>query len=125
MDQFRINQGDEDEKLVSIAAMDLIYKSARIVVILLEDISITKSQWDVYEKLVCHMAKDFSGSLPLEALPLETVKEASSMISHVLSARWFSANGVSMRIFAIISLSFLCLERNPAHCTSSVSKFSK
>jgi len=44
MDQFCINQGDEDEKLISIAARDLIYKSAWLVVMMLGDISITKSQ---------------------------------------------------------------------------------
>jgi hypothetical protein len=44
MDQFCINYGDEDEKLISIAARDLIYKSARLVVMILGDISITKSQ---------------------------------------------------------------------------------
>jgi hypothetical protein len=44
MDQFCINQGGTYEKLISIAARDLIYKSARLVVIILEDISITQSQ---------------------------------------------------------------------------------
>lgn len=44
LDKLCINQGDEGEKRVHIGAMDIIYKSARRMVILLEDVQLTKEE---------------------------------------------------------------------------------
>lgn len=41
IDQICINQNDEAEKQIAVNAMDIVYKSARAVVILLDDIEIT------------------------------------------------------------------------------------
>ena len=52
IDQVCINQDDEAEKQVSVNAMDIIYKCARAVVILLDDIEITKIEEEILQMYI-------------------------------------------------------------------------
>ena len=49
LDQICINQDDQMEKTITIGAMDLIYKSARAVVVALDDIEISRAEASVLE----------------------------------------------------------------------------
>ena len=49
VDQICINQEDEAEKAISIGMMDTIYKSARVVVIALDDVAVTDDEAEVLE----------------------------------------------------------------------------
>lgn len=87
IDQLCINQDDEKEKAVAIASMDIIYKSARLVVVVLEDIWISQSEEDVLRALIDLYRK--KALLDLSTKP-ELSRIATGLLWKIFSSRWFS-----------------------------------
>ena len=86
VDQFCIDQANNDEKLRTIGFMDAIYRQARLVVVL-EDIAINEMEEAFLEDL---MGKYNHG--PAEDLRVHagSACDASALFMKILSARWFS-----------------------------------
>jgi heterokaryon incompatibility protein (HET) len=86
LDQACIDQGNEAEKRTAISVMDLIYRSARVVLILLEDIWLTASEWDAIGLFYPFREEFISGH---DEDNIEASKQFSKALSKILSARWF------------------------------------
>lgn len=85
MDQICINQKDEAEKQRAIACMDIIYKSCRRLVVLLEDVELTDD-----EVAVCRRYDDPDMRLKVAALPWnEDIPVLISLFDKVARARWW------------------------------------
>ncbi|KAI4124572.1 MAG: hypothetical protein LQ338_004734 [Usnochroma carphineum] len=89
IDQCCINQDDPQEKSGTIGFMNLIYKQARVVVVVLEDVMVNEAEAAVLENLM----HECSSQGPTEL----SVREGSSAAHHVVrlalkifSARWFT-----------------------------------
>lgn len=87
IDQLCINQDDQKEKAVAVASMDIIYKYARLVVVMLEDIWIDKSEEGVLRGLMDMYRK--KSLLDLNTKP-ELSRIATGLLWKIFSARWFS-----------------------------------
>lgn len=87
IDQLCINQDDEREKAMAVASMDIIYKCARLIVVVLEDIWIDKSEEDVLRDLIDMYRK--KALLDLTTKP-ELSRIATGLLWKIFSARWFS-----------------------------------
>ena len=87
IDQLCINQYDEQEKKVAIGSMDVIYKSARIVVVVLEDVQINEDEEQVLRTLIDKYEKKALFDLRIE---IELSRAATSLLWKIFSARWFS-----------------------------------
>ncbi|MCJ1344709.1 hypothetical protein MMC31_002912 [Peltigera leucophlebia] len=86
-DRHCINQDDEREKAMAVASMDIIYKCARLIVVVLEDIWIDKSEEDVLRDLIDMYRK--KALLDLTTKP-ELSRIATGLLWKIFSARWFS-----------------------------------
>ncbi|RYP43287.1 hypothetical protein DL768_010000 [Monosporascus sp. mg162] len=85
IDQLCIRQEDEDEKRRAIAAMDIIYKSCRKVLVLLEDVVLTEDEIGI-----CTKYDMYSGLLDAMKRPDEEDMPAfSSFLAKVGQARWW------------------------------------
>ncbi|RYP63107.1 hypothetical protein DL769_007064 [Monosporascus sp. CRB-8-3] len=85
MDQLCIRQEDEDEKRKAIAAMDIIYKSCRKVLVLLEDVVLTEDEIGI-----CTKYDMYSGQLDATRGPdEEDLPTFSSFLAKVGQARWW------------------------------------
>ncbi|RYP18873.1 hypothetical protein DL765_003661 [Monosporascus sp. GIB2] len=85
MDQLCIHQEDEDEKRRAIAAMDIIYKSCRKVLVLLEDVVLTEDEIGI-----CTKYDMYSGHLDATRGPDEgDLPTFSSLLAKVGQARWW------------------------------------
>jgi hypothetical protein len=85
IDQLCINQNDEAEKQVAVASMDILYKSARMVLIVLEDIVFNHRELEIWDKCTEEWEDDDNWK------PSEN-DDASmpALLMKVFSARWFS-----------------------------------
>ncbi|KAL8952530.1 MAG: hypothetical protein Q9222_001560 [Ikaeria aurantiellina] len=83
IDTFCINQEDGREKSEVIGSMDLIYRSARKVVAVLEDISV-----DAKEKELMDEGKAFSDE-HLRKTDKRSLRTLTAIFIRILSARWF------------------------------------
>ncbi|KAL2286515.1 hypothetical protein FJTKL_06876 [Diaporthe vaccinii] len=85
MDQICIDQKDEAEKQRAIACMDIIYKSCRRLVVLLEDVELTDD-----EAAVCRRYDVPDMRLKIAALPgEEDIPVLISLFDKVARARWW------------------------------------
>ncbi|MCJ1458941.1 hypothetical protein MMC28_009317 [Mycoblastus sanguinarius] len=83
IDEKCINQRNEEEKMNAIGAMDIIYKSARVVIIALEDIKILKEEEGPLRDLIANPRH--SGWLPHQ----DHLRALSTALIHIFEARWF------------------------------------
>ena len=83
IDALCINQCDELEKRHAIGLMDVIYKSARLVVIVLEDIWLSDQEIQPLQDVIDNDNDDWSP--PKEYLPI-----LADILIRLLSARWFT-----------------------------------
>ena len=88
VDQCCMNQANNEEKLRTISSMDAIYRQARLVIVVFEDIVIDETEEaslatleDLMKLGYTHEARHSKASVNYVALPL---------IMKILSARWFS-----------------------------------
>ncbi|KAF2758696.1 hypothetical protein EJ05DRAFT_361776 [Pseudovirgaria hyperparasitica] len=86
VDQPCIDQNNTEEKLYAIASMNIIYRSARRMIILLEDVMLTASEEVVLGKFLGAM---LDGNVDSEIEPSEMILLAS-VFTRVASSRWFS-----------------------------------
>ena len=63
IDQICVDQSNECEKMLAIGAMDLVYRCARLVVVVIEDIMFFKEEKTVLERLIAKYEDD-AGILP-------------------------------------------------------------
>ena len=93
-DQVCVNQEDDHEKARTMAAIDIIYKNARIVVVALDDIVVTQeeeqflryySQQYSYSEIPSHQQPNLDMSPPF----LYHYSVLTSFIDRVLSSAWF------------------------------------
>ncbi|KAL9044134.1 MAG: hypothetical protein Q9214_002706 [Letrouitia sp. 1 TL-2023] len=93
IDQICINQNDPAEKEAVIGIMDLIYKSAREVLVPLEDISICVDEIllldEFTEKGLERFSQAFANHQPLEASQL-AIQLVVPIVAKIASARWFN-----------------------------------
>lgn len=92
IDSLCINQEDRQEKMRAIASMDRIFKSARLVVIALEDIEISNIEAAVIEQLKASKPsldrnKDEEGSF--ESVTRLNAATVWGLVANIGSARWF------------------------------------
>lgn len=85
IDQICIKQSDEVEKQCVIASMDLVYSSARKVVVVLEDIFITEEEHQTFQDWTDAVVRDG----PFGPLP-GNLSCIQSLFLKLLSSRWFS-----------------------------------
>ncbi|KAL0942103.1 O-methyltransferase family 2 [Colletotrichum truncatum] len=86
MDQICINQRDESEKQRSIAFMDIVYKTCRKLVVLLEDVELTDD-----EALVCEKYAKMKTPHAFDQQP-QNAREAELLVSlydKIAGARWW------------------------------------
>lgn len=86
IDQICIKQDDEVEKMSAISAMDLVYRNARVVVIVLEDISLTTNEWEAMTCFYPFVTHDDSGKSEVWQLARSFLQAANI----ILSSRWFT-----------------------------------
>jgi Heterokaryon incompatibility protein (HET) len=87
IDQLCINQDDEEEKMTTIGFMDVIYKNARLVVILLEDVILSKTECNVLQCLLNKSERGANWDLKVEG---ELKHHAICLLWKIFSARWFT-----------------------------------
>jgi len=85
IDQLSINQNDEEEKERTIASMDLIYKRARLVVIVIEDTILLETEAVVIENL--ENSKDVEPDF--KTVLTETSSIVWDIVSKIGNTRWF------------------------------------
>lgn len=85
IDQHCINQDDQEEKQVAIAAMDVIYRSARRVIVVLEDVAL---HW-LEERTLQFFVKNYMENSNWKPDPLQTLVLTHAFYK-IISARWFS-----------------------------------
>ncbi|OHF00893.1 hypothetical protein CORC01_03721 [Colletotrichum orchidophilum] len=86
IDQVCINQSDEFEQQRAIASMDVVYKSCRKLVVLLEDVELTNDEAEMFD-----LYDGYRSPYALERGPTDD-REASHLISlydKVAAARWW------------------------------------
>lgn len=90
-DQACINQDDEEEKARSVGAMDIIYKSARAVIVALDDIEIAESEVSLLENYILEYEKSNSPpwELPQESANLNSPSGFSDIVKRILSSEYF------------------------------------
>ena len=93
IDQLCIDQGDEDEKLHSISSMDLIYRSAREMVVVLEDVEMFQHEHDMVEQMKMDFM-DFIGLSDTEnrsEVPQSIqLPDVAPFLMRILAATWFT-----------------------------------
>ena len=87
VDQCCIDQTNEDEKSLTIGFMDAIYRQARLIVVVLEDIAISDDEGDFFEDLMDKSNQEAYKDLLVDA---GSAFCAASVFLKILSARWFS-----------------------------------
>ncbi|KAF2193143.1 hypothetical protein K469DRAFT_285135 [Zopfia rhizophila CBS 207.26] len=88
IDQLSIDQKDDQEKKVAIGAMDILYRSARQLVIILEDIEIPQEE----EEIANRYWKVVQSAIPSDQWnpPESDLKLIESLFLRIMSSRWFS-----------------------------------
>lgn len=81
IDMLSINQDDQNEKAVAIGAMDIVYRSARIIVVVLEDIELSQEAADI----IHNFEKNGREGLTVDQLNILTEAYAT-----IFSSRWFT-----------------------------------
>lgn len=91
IDAISIVQTDEQEKAEAIEAMNVIYKSARLVVIILEDIEISSHEEDVLRQCETEgkWSSNFHGASDQPLLTDDHMRPLAATLIRILSARWF------------------------------------
>lgn len=84
IDQLCIRQDDEKEKQEAISSMDLIYQSARLVLIVLEDICLSEADVKVVGDFYDFQAEDN------KAQAINAATEFLTVFRKIIKARWFS-----------------------------------
>ncbi len=87
VDQCCIDQTNNEEKLLTIGFMDAIYKQARLVVVVLEDIAISEAEEAFLEDLMHKYNQEAVEGLLVHA---GSACDAATLSLKVYSARWFS-----------------------------------
>lgn len=87
VDQCCINQANNDEKLCVVGFMDQIYRRARLVVVVLEDIAIDEAEEAFLEDL---MEKYNQGTVNDLYVHSGSAWAAAALLLRISSARWFS-----------------------------------
>ena len=82
IDQLCITQSSESEKAAAIGSMDLVYQSARKVVVALEDIAITTTDADL-------MFRYANTGAPESQIPEYDRQELATTFGKIIAARWF------------------------------------
>ena len=103
IDQRCINQNDKEEKKNLIGSIDLIFKSARLVIAVLEDVSLTYAEENMLQKWLPQVVK----GIAIE--PRKDREIVSRAFYRILSARWFKRAWCSdeLQIAGELSLAFL------------------
>lgn len=85
VDALCIDQENQVEKEHTISCMDIVYKSARLVVAILEDIEISRKEADILSDFIVHddAEDDWRPST-------ENTRSLATILIRILSARWFS-----------------------------------
>ncbi|KAG8530516.1 uncharacterized protein KY384_005019 [Bacidia gigantensis] len=90
IDQICIDQNDEAEKRAVIGVMDLVYKSAREVLVPLEDVSLSFDEMIVLDDLIETRVRKLGAVFEsLEASQM-TMQRTVSTVGIIASARWFN-----------------------------------
>lgn len=82
VDQLCISQSSEHEKSVAIGSMDLLYRSARKVVVAIEDVAFTISEVEL-------MLSYTDSDLPRSQWPQHDLNALSAAFQKLVKARWF------------------------------------
>ena len=82
IDQLCITQSSESEKTAAIGSMDLVYQSARKVIIALEDIALTTTDADL-------MLRYANSEAPESQISEDDHQELASAFGKIIAARWF------------------------------------
>ena len=85
VDALCIDQENEVEKEHAISCMDIVYKSARLVIAILEDIEISRKEADILSDFIMHDDTE-DGWRP----STENVRSLATILIRILSARWFT-----------------------------------
>lgn len=91
IDQLCINQTESEEKFRAIASMDIVYNSARLVAIVLEDIELSHNDIRVWRRLREERQRTRANN-PQKSftVPLETAYITNRIMTQLSSARWVS-----------------------------------
>jgi hypothetical protein len=87
--QMCINQNNPIEKHNAIAGMDIIYESARLIVVPLEDIELSRYElraWNRAAERLAVMSQNNAQYVPTE----EEIQVGTNILNKLFSARWFS-----------------------------------
>jgi hypothetical protein len=89
IDQLCINQDESTEKRTAIASMDIIYSNARLVVIVLEDVELTRDELRAWRKLREHWyAAKTRGTTHDFAVGIDTATSVMKTLNKLSSTRW-------------------------------------
>jgi Heterokaryon incompatibility protein (HET) len=82
-----IDQSNDEEKMQAIGAMDVIYKSARLVIVILEDVYLPTADADIIQNMLdkWHGQKWYEIEITKESVP-----NMSRAVPRLLSSRWFT-----------------------------------
>ncbi|MCJ1405708.1 hypothetical protein MMC11_008938 [Xylographa trunciseda] len=87
IDAVCINQVNEQEKLYAIGSMDIIYKSARLVVIALEDVEVSPYEETLLQE--CIAINEFNKEDAVWRPSNEKMRPLTTLLIRLFSARWF------------------------------------
>ncbi|KAG8533931.1 uncharacterized protein KY384_001672 [Bacidia gigantensis] len=105
IDQLCIDQECESEKRHAIGEMDLIYKSARVVVAVLEDIIVSSSEEVILHGLLNDKSRDTQDLF--DDLNKHAKEQATLVLFRILSARWFRRAWCSHELQVSTALIFI------------------
>ncbi|KAI4153453.1 MAG: hypothetical protein L6R39_001570 [Caloplaca ligustica] len=88
IDQCCINQNDPQEKSRTISCMDLIYQRARVVVVVLEDVTVNEAEGVVLENLMHECSNQ--GSAEFSVRESSEAHHIVRLALRIFSARWFT-----------------------------------
>ncbi len=90
IDQVCINQTSEAEKRIAVNAMDIIYKSARAVIVLLDDVEVSNKEQDFLASyMVEHAADDFLPHRRERPAYMKRHPVLRNFFTKMISAQWF------------------------------------
>jgi len=114
IDQLSIDQDDEKEKAEAIASMDLVYKNARLVIIVLEDVELTESESSVARSLRYHGQRNEPDAF--KSVLKTSPHVVRDLVCKIGSSRWFLRAWCSHEFYLCQDAAFVipCYEQRSA-----------
>jgi hypothetical protein len=128
LDQICITQGDDQEKSMAVACMDIVYNTAKRVLIILEDVELSDHEISLIEKYEQNMDETGFAYDDDSIVEIEQLEDVARVLLKILTSRWFTRAWCahefhsSSRASRTSTCKFLCYRSHSTQVTSEPTK---